>query len=126
MPNNLVYDVFFGALPTRTFASPSATPGSAPGPPLTLLLAVLFNALLATLNARHELREIVNGSADLVEIPLSAATPVSQSSAATTRSDLRGDVEVRSAVRRGVWAHVALQMQGVPIRVKIDRMEQTF
>lgn len=36
---------------------------------------VLFNALLATLNARQNLRETPKGSSDLISIPLSTVAP---------------------------------------------------
>lgn len=52
MPNNLVYDVFFAVRPT-----------------------LLFNALLASLNARHELREMIDVAFDLTSTPMSFAAP---------------------------------------------------
>ncbi|OCH92426.1 hypothetical protein OBBRIDRAFT_451171 [Obba rivulosa] len=54
MPGNLIYDAFFAALPT-----------------------LLFNALLATLNARQELRDMAKGNFNLISIPLSAVAPTS-------------------------------------------------
>ncbi|OCH83749.1 hypothetical protein OBBRIDRAFT_507125 [Obba rivulosa] len=54
MPDSLIYDIFFSALPT-----------------------LLFNALLATLNARKELREKAHGTAGLISLPLAPAAPTS-------------------------------------------------
>ncbi|EMD32416.1 hypothetical protein CERSUDRAFT_99501 [Gelatoporia subvermispora B] len=56
MPDKLVYDIFFAALPT-----------------------LLFNALLATLNARQDLRDKVKGPNGVVSLPLSLAAPTSSS-----------------------------------------------
>ncbi|OCH90786.1 hypothetical protein OBBRIDRAFT_776407 [Obba rivulosa] len=54
MPNNLVYIAFFTALPV-----------------------LLFNALLATLNARQSLRDIAGMNGEPISIPLSTVTPSS-------------------------------------------------
>jgi len=54
LPNNLVYDIFFAALPT-----------------------LLFNALLATLNARRELREAANAHGEAIPNVSSIHLPTS-------------------------------------------------
>ncbi|OCH84130.1 hypothetical protein OBBRIDRAFT_432696 [Obba rivulosa] len=54
MPNNLVYTIFYNALPS-----------------------LLFNALLATFNARQELREIGYGNPDMITVPLSVVAQTS-------------------------------------------------
>ncbi|OCH84356.1 hypothetical protein OBBRIDRAFT_414144 [Obba rivulosa] len=54
MPDNLIYLIFFSALPT-----------------------LLFNALLATLNARQELRERAHGTTGLISLPIAPAAPTS-------------------------------------------------
>ncbi|OCH85320.1 hypothetical protein OBBRIDRAFT_891239 [Obba rivulosa] len=86
MPNNLVYDIFYAALPT-----------------------LLYNALLATLNARQELREIASGTAGLITlgIPLSAAAPTS-STMSTQITQLQYDRERAMNT----------------IEIKVDRSEQ--
>ncbi|EMD32391.1 hypothetical protein CERSUDRAFT_126812 [Gelatoporia subvermispora B] len=62
MPNNLVYDIFYAALPT-----------------------LLYNALLATLNARQELREIASGNAGLITLGVSMSNVQPSSSVASTQ-----------------------------------------
>ncbi|EMD32439.1 hypothetical protein CERSUDRAFT_99521 [Gelatoporia subvermispora B] len=59
MPQNLVYISLFAALPT-----------------------LLFNALLATLNARQELRELAKPNTGVISIPLSAVAQTSSTGAA--------------------------------------------
>ncbi|EMD32473.1 hypothetical protein CERSUDRAFT_77476 [Gelatoporia subvermispora B] len=56
MPQSLVYVPFIASLPT-----------------------LLFNALLASLNARHELRETMHGDDELISVPLSGGTHTASS-----------------------------------------------
>ncbi|EMD32457.1 hypothetical protein CERSUDRAFT_99537 [Gelatoporia subvermispora B] len=97
MPNNLVYIPFIASLPT-----------------------LLFNALLATLNARHELRETMHGNGGLISIPLSGSTQT----ASSVTMDIRGDMG--SSVGHGPRSY-AQHLPRLPIRiekeVKIDRSE---
>ncbi|OCH93101.1 hypothetical protein OBBRIDRAFT_885745 [Obba rivulosa] len=64
MPDNLVYVVFYAALPT-----------------------LLLNALLATLNARQELRELISGNPESITFPLLSTAPSSSLTSAAVRHE---------------------------------------
>ncbi|EMD32456.1 hypothetical protein CERSUDRAFT_118790 [Gelatoporia subvermispora B] len=73
MPHNLVYVVFIATMPT-----------------------LLFNALLATLNARHELRAEMAGDGGIISIPISAiATKPSTVTVGANSGSEDRDLEMR-------------------------------
>ncbi|OCH92419.1 hypothetical protein OBBRIDRAFT_450860 [Obba rivulosa] len=84
LPNNLTYDIFFAAMPT-----------------------LLFNSLLATLNARQELREMVDGNIEMNTIGLSTAAPSSFISS--------------TGIERGSGDHQ--EFVSIPVMIKIERHE---
>ncbi|EMD32443.1 hypothetical protein CERSUDRAFT_126838 [Gelatoporia subvermispora B] len=86
MPSNLVYDIFFAAMPT-----------------------LLLNALLATLNARQELRETTGDNAEMQSIFLSATTP----------SDTTWNTHTGASV------HDHIEMAHLPVMIKIEQVQRT-
>ncbi|EMD33462.1 hypothetical protein CERSUDRAFT_118045 [Gelatoporia subvermispora B] len=83
-PNDLIYLVFFAALPT-----------------------LFFNALLAMLNARQDLRHQIQGADGIITLPLSAIAP----------SHSRGSTQV---------GHVPFseEPEAIPIEIKIQRADE--
>ena len=62
---------------------------------------MLFNALLATLNARHELREAMYAHGGLISVPV--PEPVSRSSGAQTASSATIDIRADPSRVGPVW-----------------------
>ncbi|EMD32474.1 hypothetical protein CERSUDRAFT_118807 [Gelatoporia subvermispora B] len=86
MPNTLVYVVFYTVTPQ-----------------------LLTNALLATLNARQDLRDAAKGGSGLLSIPLSSIAPSSAAAVVTIGG-----------------SHRDKEVDHVPMDFKIDRMDDTF